>query len=262
MDLYLYRRNRPGKTELILAHPSRIRRTPLPVLQSPPAGIIRRRSTTRPTSKSADRTWLAYCVPTDVYFEGKSRWGPRAALMAGLMITGLIVGYLYLLTGRTMRIEKLVARRTQELRTSEKRFRLLVENAADAFFLHDEEGRILDVNQRGCEQLGYSREELLKMHVFDFEVGFKPEEHHELTWKRPTGRFSHKCQRHPSSKGRQHLSRGNALKLPGNRRQPLDHGRCPRRHRTQASRRGAPQRTAFFAASYRPAGTRTETHGL
>jgi len=43
----------------------------------------------------------------------------------------------------------------EALRESERRFRLLVEHAADAFFLHDAEGRLLDVNQRACDSLGY-----------------------------------------------------------------------------------------------------------
>jgi PAS domain S-box-containing protein len=53
------------------------------------------------------------------------------------------------------------------LRKSEGRFRLLLEQAVDAFFLHDEHGKLLDVNRRACESLGYSREELLKMSVSD-----------------------------------------------------------------------------------------------
>jgi len=53
------------------------------------------------------------------------------------------------------------------LRESEQRFRTLVEQAADAFFLHDTDGRILDVNRRACESLGYGRDELLHLGVFD-----------------------------------------------------------------------------------------------
>jgi len=137
----------------------------------------------------ADRTWLVYCLPADIYFAGKSGWEPPAALLAGLLITGLMAGYLYLLTGHTARVEKLVSQRSGELQASEQRFRLLVENAADGFFLIDDNGRIIDVNQRSCELLGYSREELLKMNVFDFEVAFKPEDHHELVWKRPAADY-------------------------------------------------------------------------
>ncbi|MGD0383950.1 MAG: CHASE domain-containing protein, partial [Thermoguttaceae bacterium] len=188
VDIYLFDVTDPQKTNPIFSSPSRIRQTALPVLESPlPESSAPIRYEERIVV--ANRTWLAYCLPTDIYFSGKSRWEPPAALLAGLLITGLIAGYLFLLTGHAARIEKLVSQRTRELQVSERRFQLLVENAADAFFLHDDDGRILDVNRRSCELTGYSREELLKMHVFDFEVGFKPEEHLEFVWKRPTADF-------------------------------------------------------------------------
>jgi PAS domain S-box-containing protein len=188
VDIYIFDISVSAKTKLIFSRPSPMRASPLPVWEVPPADSFA--PIHHPVRISvADRTWLVYCVPTDVYFDGKSRWEPTAVFLASLLITGLVVGYLFLLTGRTARIEKLVDQRTRELQISEKRFQLLVDNAADGFFLHDEKGRILDVNQQACEQLGYSREELLKKYVLDFEVGFKPEEHHELTWVRPAGDF-------------------------------------------------------------------------
>jgi PAS domain S-box-containing protein len=49
------------------------------------------------------------------------------------------------------------------------RFRHFIEHASDAFFLHDYEGRLLDVNQQACASLGYDRLELLRMTVFDIE---------------------------------------------------------------------------------------------
>ncbi len=51
---------------------------------------------------------------------------------------------------------------------SEKRYRLLFDSAADAIFIHDFEGHMLDVNRIACERLGYSREELLKKTPRDF----------------------------------------------------------------------------------------------
>ena len=56
------------------------------------------------------------------------------------------------------------------LRRSETRYRASVENAADAFFLVNKEGRILDVNKRACTTLGYSHEELMSMRVTDVEM--------------------------------------------------------------------------------------------
>jgi PAS domain S-box-containing protein len=62
----------------------------------------------------------------------------------------------------------------QALRESEARFRVFVDHAADAFFLQDEQGRILDVNRRACESLGYSRDELIGMTPFDFDPDITP----------------------------------------------------------------------------------------
>ncbi|MCL4264034.1 MAG: PAS domain S-box protein [Anaerolineae bacterium] len=61
-------------------------------------------------------------------------------------------------------------RAEEAMRASEARFRTFVDHATDAFFLHDEAGAILDVNRQACESLGYSREELIKLTPYDFDV--------------------------------------------------------------------------------------------
>lgn len=53
---------------------------------------------------------------------------------------------------------------------SEMRFRTLVEQAVDAFFVVDAVGQIVDVNQNACDSLGYSREELLQLSVTDIQT--------------------------------------------------------------------------------------------
>ena len=50
-------------------------------------------------------------------------------------------------------------------RQSEERYRTLVEQAGDGIFITDFMGNYLDVNPRGCEMFGYSREELLRMRI-------------------------------------------------------------------------------------------------
>jgi len=62
----------------------------------------------------------------------------------------------------------LKARTEESLRESEERFRTLVEQASDAIFTHDMDGRLVDVNERACAILGYSREELLRLTVAQF----------------------------------------------------------------------------------------------
>jgi len=68
------------------------------------------------------------------------------------------------------------------LRESERRFRLLIEHSTDAFFLHDFDGRIIDVNQHACESLGYTREELLDLSIQDIDQEIVSRKHVER-WK-------------------------------------------------------------------------------
>ncbi len=60
-------------------------------------------------------------------------------------------------------------RAEKALRESEERFRTLVEQASDAIFVHDTNGKLLDANQSACETLGYARKELLELSVQDIE---------------------------------------------------------------------------------------------
>ncbi len=55
------------------------------------------------------------------------------------------------------------------IRENERRFRLIIDQAADAVYLSDMTGRIVDVNQRAQEQIGYTREELLEKTVMDLD---------------------------------------------------------------------------------------------
>ena len=56
-------------------------------------------------------------------------------------------------------------KRAEELlKESESKFRGYIENAPDGIFIADCDGYLLDVNTAACDQLGYSRDELLKMH--------------------------------------------------------------------------------------------------
>lgn len=58
----------------------------------------------------------------------------------------------------------------RELKSREDRYRHVVENASEGFILHDVDGRILDVNRRSCESLGYSRDELLALNMANVMV--------------------------------------------------------------------------------------------
>jgi PAS domain S-box-containing protein len=54
------------------------------------------------------------------------------------------------------------------LRESEEKFRTIFNNASDAFFFINSEGRFIDVNRGACELTGYNYDELLQMRPHDF----------------------------------------------------------------------------------------------
>ncbi len=64
-----------------------------------------------------------------------------------------------------------------DLQDSQAQWRAMVDDAApDALFIHDGHGRVVDVNRRACETLGYTRQELLAMDVRDIEVSMSGED--------------------------------------------------------------------------------------
>ena len=57
----------------------------------------------------------------------------------------------------------------EALKTSEKRFWAVMDQAADAFFIHNTDGQIVDVNKKACQSLGYTKGELLSMTISDID---------------------------------------------------------------------------------------------
>lgn len=70
----------------------------------------------------------------------------------------------------------------QSLQDSNKRFLALLDRAGDSVFLTDMNGRLVDVNKMACQVLGYSREELLRMTVFDVNPEAKDMKPQENLW--------------------------------------------------------------------------------
>ncbi len=58
------------------------------------------------------------------------------------------------------------------LQENASRYKAIIEQAGDAYFVHDLSGRFTEVNKRACDSLGYTREELLQMSVPDVECDF------------------------------------------------------------------------------------------
>jgi len=87
--------------------------------------------------------------------------------LVGLWVSVLLAFSLY----QKERAEK----RAQQLKVSESHFKQVINMSADAYYLFDNEGNVLDVNQQACREVGYSRDELLALKSYDI-ADFQPDE--------------------------------------------------------------------------------------
>jgi PAS domain S-box-containing protein len=114
----------------------------------------------------------------------------QVLLIFGVIIVFILIGtfgMVLLLRPLTeaLQRESSERRRSEEaLRNSEKRFHTLVHQAADAMFLHDMQGRLINVNQQACESLGYSSDELLNMKVSDVDAKFSNHDDARKIWSK------------------------------------------------------------------------------
>lgn len=68
----------------------------------------------------------------------------------------------------SMRIDNIAQQNS--LNQSEYRYETLLQTATDAFFLHNLDGKFINVNNQACSILGYSRDELLSMSMVDIDT--------------------------------------------------------------------------------------------
>lgn len=80
------------------------------------------------------------------------------------------------------RFRELMNAELETLRTHEAHLRTLIENTPDAFFVHDDQGRLLDANKFACKQLGYTRNELMSIKVFDIVANIDKHELLDVIW--------------------------------------------------------------------------------
>ena len=91
-----------------------------------------------------------------------------------------------------------IGRDITERKLAEEQNKAIISTAIDGFLILNTQGRILETNDAYCNLTGYSREELLKMSVYDVEALEKPEDtkkHIQLIIKTGGGRFEskHRC---------------------------------------------------------------------
>ena len=90
----------------------------------------------------------------------------------------LIISALVFWSAHTLnRVEAERKQVAEDLRESQIQLRNLFEQSVDALLVHDASGKLVDCNAAACRSLGYTREELLRLHVRDFATNLiAPEE--------------------------------------------------------------------------------------
>jgi PAS domain S-box-containing protein len=104
----------------------------------------------------------------EVYAPLRERLWLTVLLIAALLLgAGASVGMVW--RQQHVRFYREKAAAAEMIRASEERYRTIMDQAADAIFMRDETGRILEANRKACQSLGYSREELLAKSIWDLD---------------------------------------------------------------------------------------------
>src|SRR5262245_56962559 len=136
----------------------------------------------RGTVEMAGRRWVLHVAPTRAYLSEHRSWYVWSILTCGVLFVGLLGAFLLVLTGRAVRTEQLVAaqstanaalareiaertRMAAALQESEARYRDLFEHAHDMLYTLDLAGHFTALNRRGEQLIGYTRDELLGVHI-------------------------------------------------------------------------------------------------
>ena len=134
-----------------------------------------------PTADASLRTMLGLPMFTGEDLVGVVAVGNRSAPYTQDLITALCP-YLDALAGIIVAYRGMRERERHQIEVlrDAERYRMLVQHAADPFFLQDDNNIIVDVNDRVCRSLGYTRDELIGMSVDEIEVGMDPEVAHTV----------------------------------------------------------------------------------
>jgi PAS domain S-box-containing protein len=105
----------------------------------------------------------------EVYAPLRTRlWQTFGIIGLAIFVAGAVVALLW--RQQRIRFYRGQVEAVQALRESDARFRVIFERANDAIHISNTSDEILEVNSRMCEMMGYSRAELLNMHVTDLQA--------------------------------------------------------------------------------------------
>ena len=188
IDVGLFDNPLPDAKELLYVRPSAVRYRPF-VAEEDFDEEAPGRLSHQVLFEVAGRRWSVHCNATDAYVAQRQTMLPKTALIAGLVITVLIMMYGNVLIGKTRQVQEVVVQRTLELqkvleslerevaerkrteevlRDSQSLYSSLVENLPVQVLRKDLEGRFTFANRSFCALLGRRLDEIAGQTDFDF----------------------------------------------------------------------------------------------
>jgi PAS domain S-box-containing protein len=130
--------------------------------------------------------WSIHVSPSKQYVTGHRSWAPWGVLVVGLLLSGLLSGFMVQVMGRTIRVQREVKERTADLthskenlerevadreasekalRESEAKFRSIYGTAVNAMITIDQFGTIESLNNSAERLFGYTSAELVGQNI-------------------------------------------------------------------------------------------------
>lgn len=162
IDLYVFDVTPGEQRQLLYFHPARLESSPNFDISKPLKLPDYNWST---EFDFAGRRWRVVTKSTPAFFPNFPFWQSWLVLLLGILLTVVLIIYLFEILGRTSRIQALVNEKTLELKESEEKFRSLVQNANSIILRMDTRGNINFFNDFAQKFFGYSEKEILGKNV-------------------------------------------------------------------------------------------------
>jgi len=163
LDLVLTLVSGPAKKSLLVYHPSRTRKQPIP---PKPSQVEGRHYTTEFTA--GGNIWRIKVTPAPALRTLKPSWPPWLVLAVMLLLAGLLATHIRNMQNRAKEVEALVDRRTRQLKEAKEEAEQLYRMVPTATMTVNPQRIITGVNQRMAQYTGYAIDEMVGRPCRDF----------------------------------------------------------------------------------------------
>lgn len=132
----------------------------------------------------AGRSWLINMYPTGQFFASERSLFAWSILASGLVVASMLQAMLLGMSGRTQAIQRQVDNQTHEilektkilqqnqqhLENEKARYQTLLHASGDGIYILDLFGRLVEANQKFCDMLGYTHEEIMALPISSWDA--------------------------------------------------------------------------------------------